>query len=173
MPVREALRLLEAEGFVEFFPNRGAVVARAEPVQISEVFQIRNLLEVHAIRQSVPNLTEEDLERASELQAEIEAEVDISKWGDLNQKFHLSLYSGCEGRHLVGIIEDQYRLIDRYVRLLLSNDEYLVQSNKEHREIIDACWKRDPDAAAGALHKHLADGGVMMLQRIKNMNPRR
>ena len=64
IPVREALRQLQSEGLVDYQPNRGATVSALEPAEISEIYEIRAILETAAIRQAVPRLTPAQLERA-------------------------------------------------------------------------------------------------------------
>ena len=171
MPVREALRRLEAEGLIEFIPHRGAVVAKAEPVDIAEVFEIRRLLETYALRGSVPNLTDEDFERAGELLDEIDREDDVGRWGDLNRRFHLTLYGGFPGKRLLAIIDAQHRAVDRYVRMLLASLDYRHRSQDEHREILRLCRERDPDSAAAALEAHLSEGPAQLLGFAQNAAP--
>lgn len=62
MPVRDALRQLEAEGIVSIHPTKGAHVARMDATEIREIFAVRALLESEALRLSVPNLAKETLD---------------------------------------------------------------------------------------------------------------
>src|SRR5918994_6286654 len=64
IPVREALRLLEAEGFVESIPNRGARVAPLSLEDMLDVYRTRIVLEVEALRQAMPNITAPMLHKA-------------------------------------------------------------------------------------------------------------
>ena len=64
IPVREALRQLEAEGLITIVPNRGAVVPALSPDDIEELFSIRSLLEPEVLKRSIPHLTEEDFSQA-------------------------------------------------------------------------------------------------------------
>jgi DNA-binding GntR family transcriptional regulator len=63
VPVREALRQLEAEGLITIAPNRGAVVPALSPGDIEELFSIRSLLEPEVLKRSIPRLTEEDFRK--------------------------------------------------------------------------------------------------------------
>src|SRR5215831_21131945 len=67
IPVREALRQLEAEGLVQIVHDYGAVVAALSGKEIIEMFEIRMLLESYLLRQSIPFLTNDDLDRAEEV----------------------------------------------------------------------------------------------------------
>src|SRR5262250_1585664 len=64
IPVREALRQLDAEGLISIVPNRGAIVPALSPNDIEELFSIRALLEPEVLKLSIPHLTEEDLAEA-------------------------------------------------------------------------------------------------------------
>src|SRR5690348_3005760 len=73
IPVREALRQLEAEGLVTFSPHRGAVVSSFSVTEIEELFDLRAMLESDLLRRSVPHLTDEDFHRAAEILDDFEA----------------------------------------------------------------------------------------------------
>src|SRR6266852_9187131 len=62
IPLREALRQLEAEGLVSFYPHRGAVVSTLSLAEIEELFEIRALIEPDMLRRAIPKLSEEDLD---------------------------------------------------------------------------------------------------------------
>ncbi len=66
IPVREALKRLEAEGLVEFHRNRGAVVASVSEPEIAQIFEVRAMLESSALKLSVPRMTAKTFQRAEE-----------------------------------------------------------------------------------------------------------
>src|SRR5438093_1254358 len=72
IPVREALRQLEAEGLVTIIDHRGAVVSGLSPEEILEMFEIRMVLESYLLRLSIPRLTDEDLKRSEQTLREYE-----------------------------------------------------------------------------------------------------
>src|SRR6185369_16701810 len=77
MPIRDALRLLEAEGLVTIHPTRGAFVAKMDAVEISEIYAVRLLLEAEALRLAIPHLTEAALEAAAAALDRIDAEPNV------------------------------------------------------------------------------------------------
>src|SRR4029077_2026095 len=97
IPLREALRQLEAEGLVSFFPHRGAVVSTLSLAEIEELFEIRALIEADVLRRAIPHLTADDLDRAEEIvdtaRVAFQRESDVGRWGELNWKFHSTLYA--------------------------------------------------------------------------------
>lgn len=158
MPIRDALRLLEGEGLVAIHPTRGASVAKMDGVEIAEIYAVRELLETEALRLSCPRLTEADLQAASTVLDQIDAEPDVARWGSLNRQFHLGLYRACGNGRLLSLIEAQHNMADRYVRILLSSLDYRLRSQREHREMLAACGERDCDKAVGLLRAHLREG---------------
>ncbi len=155
MPIREALRQLEAEGLVEFFPHRGTVVAAIEPGEILEIFEIRVLLECHAISKAVSRIDDATLDRAEEILDEIDKEPDVAKLGELNRRFHLTLYAPLQGTRLHTMVEAQYRHLDRMVRLVLSQLDYAETSQAEHRALLQHSRDRNGERAADTLRSHL------------------
>ena len=166
MPIREALRQLEAEGLVEFYPHRGTVVAAVEPKDILELFEIRLLLECHAIPKAVATIDAASLGRAADILDEIDAEPDVAKWGELNRRFHLELYGGIEGSRLYAMIEAQYRHLDRLVRLVLSQLDYAEKSQAEHRLLLQQFRDGDADGAANTLRDHLAISSARLAELL-------
>lgn len=155
MPVREALRQLEAEGLVEFTPHRGAVVATIEARDILEICEIRVLLECYAIAKAATETDEASLQRAEDILDELDAETDVARWGELNRRFHMTLYAGLKGTRLYTMIEGQYLYLDRVVRLVLSQLDYAGISQREHREMLEHLRAGDAEAAAQAMRTHL------------------
>src|SRR5262252_10095689 len=88
IPVREALRQLDAEGLITIVPNRGAVVPALSPDDIEELFSIRALLEPEVLKLSIPSLTKEDFSEADAVLrkyvSELRRDDHVSSWGRLN-----------------------------------------------------------------------------------------
>jgi len=167
MPVRDALRLLEAEGIVSIHPTRGAFVASMDAGEIADIYAVRELLESEALRLSLPHLSEEKLNEACAALDQIDVEPDVGRWGALNRAFHLALYSACGNARLLALIDAQHGAGDRYVRILLSNLDYRARSQSEHRKLLAACRKRDAERAQTWLAKHLRDGSKTLVKSIK------
>lgn len=158
MPIRDALRQLEAEGLVEIHPTRGAHVASMDATEIREIYLLRELLECEALRLSLPRLSAARLDEAAVALARIDADPDVGHWGVLNRAFHLALYSASGNARLLGLIEAHHNAADRYVRILLSNLDYRHRSQSEHRDLLAAARRGDVEAAVAALRRHLVEG---------------
>lgn len=164
-PVRESLRLLEAEGWVEFSPHRGAVVATLSSEEVRQIFEIRFTLEALALKQSLPKLAASVFDEAARILDELDVEQEISRWVALNRRFHLKLYEGA-GTRLITLIESQYDAVDRYLRLELVEMDNATDSQDEHRAILVACRARDVAGAVALCEPHIAGAGVDLAEAL-------
>jgi DNA-binding GntR family transcriptional regulator len=155
--LREALKSLEAEGLVKFYPNRGAVVSELSAEEAQEIFDIRLYLELGAMELAIPNLTEADFAAAEEILQKTDAESHGTLWGSLNWQFHETLYQAANRPKLLLLIQNMHNNVERYMRLYLSTLHYQEKSQKEHRLLLDACIRRDVKAAQKILRKHMND----------------
>lgn len=155
IPVREALKRLEAEGLVAFQRHKGAVVASMSEPEIVEIFEVRALLEANAIRLSVPLMTEATTARAQLLCDEFAAETDVAQWADLNWKFHSCLYEDAGRPFLIGMIRSVNDRIERYLRIQLTLAQGKETADREHRQILALCRARDAEGAAKVVHAHV------------------
>jgi DNA-binding GntR family transcriptional regulator len=170
IPLREALRQLEAEGLVDFHPHRGAVVSALSLAEIEELFEIRALLEPDILRRAIPRLSAEDLNRAKEI-LEVEAAAfrnpsGAGGWGELNWKFHSSLYAAAGRPRSLALIEKVNINLSRYMAIQLLLTHGTAQAVDEHRAILDACGARDADRAARLLRNHILGAGRSLVRRL-------
>lgn len=158
MPVREALRLLESQGLVDFQPHKGAVVAALRTEEVLEIFETRAALEVLALRRSLPLLTDENFAEAASLLEDLETEADIVQLMRLHRRFHLSLYSRA-GARLLQLVESQFNAADRYLRIESVEMDNSSEDLDEHRALLAACRRRDAKRAIAILGPHIEEGG--------------
>ena len=154
MPIREALRQLEAQGLVDFEPHRGAIVVEITVADALDNYAIRGALESEALRRSLPHLVEADFEQAEDLIAEIDRETDVARMGELNRRLHMTLYARAGLPRLLALAEQHLVAADRYLRFHLATDGDMGQS--EHRALLAACRAGDTDEAVAVLGRHLA-----------------
>jgi DNA-binding GntR family transcriptional regulator len=153
MPIREALRQLEAQALVDFEPHRGAVVVQITLLDAMDNYAIRAALEPQALRLSIPNLTVEDFEIAEDLLAEIDQECDPGRMGELNRRFHMTLYAQAGLPRLIALTEQHLATADRHLRFHLSAVGGDLGQD-EHREMLAACHARDIERAVATLARH-------------------
>lgn len=167
IPVREALRQLEAEGLVTLHLNRGAMVSALSPAEAQEIFEIRSALEVKAIQLAIPKLTASDLEKASEILVQTDQVTDAGMLAKLNWEFHATLYVTAERPRLLTIIKTLHLNVDRYVRLQMSQMDYLERSQKEHYQLLEACQQHDTKAAVRLLKRHIDTAGEQLVAYLQ------
>jgi len=163
IPVREALRQLDAEGLISIVPNRGAIVPALSPDDIRELFSIRALLEPEVLKLSIPHLKDEDLSQAEAVLAkyvsELKREDHVSAWGRLNWQFHSILYSRAHQPRFMAIIRNVNNSGERYTRLQLYLTHGMKRANEEHHQMLDFCRQRDVTAACKLLRQHIQYAG--------------
>ncbi len=170
IPVREALRQLEAEGLIKIVAHRGAVVSALSADEIEELFDIRALLECAVLKVSIPNLTEADFEKAESILETYEKALwmkEVGTWGRLNWQFHSTLYSRANRPHFMSIIKMLNNNGDRYTRLQLYLTQAFERAKQEHRALLELCRKRDATSASDLLEKHIHNAGSMLKEFVK------
>jgi DNA-binding GntR family transcriptional regulator len=175
IPVREALRQLDAEGLITIVPNRGAIVPALSPHDIEELFAIRALLEPEVLKVSVPRLTPADLKEAeavlNEYMNELRLEEHMENWGRINWHFHSILYSRAELPHFMSIIRNVNHNGERYTRLQLYLTHGMKRANEEHHQILELCRKRQVGAACKLLRQHIQHAGQSLKQVLEERRP--
>lgn len=166
IPVREALKRLEAEGLVIFQRNRGAVVTEMSQFEIVQIFEVRALLESNAIKLSVPHMTAQTLASAQAYCDQFGAETDVAKWADLNWRFHSCLYEDANRPFMVGLIRSVNDRIERFLRIQLSLSSGQNVADREHREILTACRAGDADKASRLVNAHIMDACNSLLTHL-------
>jgi DNA-binding GntR family transcriptional regulator len=162
IPVREALRQLEAEGLVTFNPHRGAIVSTLSLKQISELFELRAEIEGDLIRRAVPHMTAEDHARGDEILDAYEVALhrgQVPVWGALNWQFHSTLYAPADRAFTMSIVSKLHQHSDRYLRMQLALTHGETRARHEHRAIAAAARKGDATKASRLLRDHIIGAG--------------
>lgn len=158
IPVREALRVLEYEGLARSEPHRGFTVTALDADQIEEIYELRTVLETHAVRVAIPLLTQPDLDELQQLYDEMENTQEADARLAKREQFYLRLYGVTARPRLVGLIARLHQEVARSLRWPL------VQHSPSHHEIFfDAVKAGDADLAVAELASHYRK--VVALQR--------
>lgn len=155
VPVREALRALEREGFVEERPTRGMVVRRLSDDDLETLYEVRSALEEILCRRLVRTVDDQGLDR---LQAVVDRTAAAVDAGDsdaavaANAAFHEALVEQAGSRVLASIIEP----VAGRIKWMLGQHRDVGTMNAEHQIIVAALRDRDADRAIDACRNHLA-----------------
>lgn len=158
IPVREALRVLEYEGLARSEPHRGFTVTALDADQIEEIYELRTVLETHAVRVAIPLLTQPDLDELQRLYDGMDESQPADSKLAKREQFYLRLYSVTARPRLVGLIARLHQEVARSLRW------QLVEQSPSHHEIFfEAVKAGDADLAAAELASHYRK--VVALQR--------
>jgi len=158
IPVREALRQLESEGLVVLAPNRGAWIADIDSEESIEVYKIREVVEPLAIHESVPNLTDADIQSLDETMRELDRVTTLEGYIQLDRSFHLRTYSRARMPQLLVMIEKFWNCTQHFRREFVKETfakDGLPFSDPQHLLLMDAIRGGDAEGAASMVRLHI------------------
>ena len=157
IPVREALRILHAEGLVALEVNKGARVPRLDQAEVDVLYRMRERIEPLALIESMPHLTESDLAEIEGIQVRIECGVDVPTFMTLDREFHAATLSRCPTEHLLASVTRLWSSTQHYRRAFIEvsgpGRQWII--NAEHRLILDALARCDGEDAERYLVGHI------------------
>nr|WP_305777967.1 GntR family transcriptional regulator [Pseudomonas sp. Hg5Tf] len=155
MPVREALRQLEAQSLLQVVAHKGAVVAPLIGEDAVDTYALRVILESEALRQSIPLLDADDIALARGYIKQLEKETRHAEIGRLNRLFHMSLYHKASNKKLLRLIEIELNEEERFLRFHLSSMGLGKLTQDDHNGLVDAANDKSVDDAINVLERHL------------------
>ena len=160
-PMREAIKVLASEGLVTTKMNKGAYVTEVDRRDLEQIFTVLSLLEGQAAKETAIKASEAQLTQLDNLHHRLEkaaADRDAEQFFEINVKFHELIQEIAGNKWMNGVIEDLRKVLKLQRRDSLTKSGRLLSSLVEHREILQAILKRDPQAAELAMRKHLTRG---------------
>ena len=157
IPVREALRILDSRGLVTLRANAGAWVAEMSLHDLGLSYQIRERIEPLLLAESLPSLSDLEVDRMREIQAEIESNDDIERFLVLDRAFHWASYSGARAPQLTLMVERLWDTTQHYRRAfsrMIGTDRAWVV-NSEHQLLVEAVAARNLENASTVLSMHI------------------
>ena len=167
MPVREALRQLEAQSLLKVEMHKGAVVAPLIGEDAVDTYALRVLLESEALRQSIPLLDASDIASARGYIQQLENETSHTEIGRLNRLLHMALYIKAPNKKLLRLIENELNEEERFLRFNLEAMGLGKLSQEDHRAMWRAAEARDVEGSVRLLVNHL-NRGVEVITRYLN-----
>ena len=160
-PMREAIKVLAAEGLITMKMRRGAYVTEVNKDDRSQIFNVLALLEGQACRETATKATERQLEALDYIHLKLEraaADRDLDLFFTINQSFHDKIQEICNNPWMSRVINDLRKVLKLQRRDSLSKRGRLESSLLEHRKILAALLARDPDLAEKLMKEHLLQG---------------
>ena len=171
MPIREALRQLQAEGLVIFRPRRGAKVASLSVSEYEEIYRIRQELEILACRWAAEDFERIPIDRLKLLLEEIEAAEanfdEVHRRMQLVREFFFTIFEASEKEHLLRILSSLWDLTQQYRRYFSSVPEIVPQRLANYRNVYRACEARDPEGLARAIRAIHAFGKSTLIALVQ------
>jgi DNA-binding GntR family transcriptional regulator len=158
-PLREALKVLAAEGLVTMKVRRGAYVTEVSEKDLRDVYHLLALLESDAARAVASQADAAQLAQIQALQEDLEkATEDHDKFFEINENFHHLLLDIAGNRWRTQMVADLRKVMKLNRHHSLFKSGRIAQSLTEHREIVQALLQQDPALAAARMTAHFANG---------------
>lgn len=164
-PVREALQALAQEGLVERIARRGVFVRAYGEPQLRDLAEVREILEVHAVRAAVRRARTEEIQAIAGTMARARSAIERSGRYPPDDDFHQALVRLARNEVLAEQAEQIYVRV-RIVRIFsVAETDLARQAWREHDAILDAVSHRDEERAVQAVRQHIASGLERTLAR--------
>ncbi len=158
-PLREALKVLAAEGLVTMKVRRGAYVTEVSEKDLRDVYHLLSLLESDAARVVAATATEAQMAQIQESQNALAAAVnDRDRFFEINENFHMLLLAIADNRWRDQMVADLRKVMKLNRHHSLFKEGRLEQSLAEHQGIVQALVERQPELAAQRMTAHFMNG---------------
>ncbi len=169
-PLREALRQLRMEGYVDIVPNKGAVVTSYSQEDVSAIYDVIRVLEPHAVALATRNLSLATKKELRELQREIRALAarrEYRSWLEKNDRFHERLLEESGNAHLKKTIDALRDKIYRYRYIAIKLPGHLDECVRDHERILKAVMAGDAALAGRAMEQHVRHSQDVLMEFIR------
>lgn len=170
-PLREALKVLSSEGLIELIPRRGSFVRSMDIEELNELFPVMAVLEGLCAREAVENCAPADLQQLETMHEKLEEYVkqgNIDAYYEQNFVFHQAVQDLSGNKWLQRIIGDLRKVLRLARHMQLTIPGRLEESLEEHRQIMQAFSKQDPDLAEQNMQNHLKQQWYSLVDKNKS-----
>jgi DNA-binding GntR family transcriptional regulator len=171
-PLREALRQLEIEGYLEFIPNKGVTITKISIGDMEHIYGILSVLEGYAAEAAIKHLNPSGVKKIESIQSDQKkawAAKDYKKWLDKNAEFHESIVTASKNAFLVTIINNLRRRVYRFRMVSVTIPNFIEENIQSHEEIIKAFRQKESARAGKAMQKHVACAARTMVDFLKEL----
>ncbi len=170
IPVREAIRSLEAQGLVTMIPHAGAHVSMLDKNNIKEIIETRSILEGYAASSAIPlsKTTAAEFRACIEEMRECVQSDDFVRFGALNARFHRMLCEQTDNTRIQKIISSLIGEYERTRAVFALSKERLKKSFKEHEAILAAMLAEDREKTERLVREHRMNAGAALLATLEN-----
>lgn len=166
-PVREAIRQLESDGLVTHVPRLGAVVRRLDLAEITELYEMRGVLEGTAARLAARAAVEVELDELCEIDAAMQAAAAPRARDEANRQFHRMILNAARNRFLVKAVEAVQKTLLILGPTTLDESARSDEATGEHARILAALRSRDGAGAEAAMRAHIEAAHRARLRQMR------
>lgn len=175
-PLREAVKVLVAEGLLEHLPYRGVRVVQFSPSDVEDIYSVRAYLESIAARAAAESITEDELRELESIYTAMKDNSDseqIDTYRNLNRQFHQMIYTCSRRQYLIRALNQLWAISPS---MLWANFAATARQPSpvrtaadpdEHAAILQALKAHDGEAAAECMRAHIEAAGQELLEVIK------
>lgn len=165
LPIREALKVLEAEGQLTYQPHHGYKVTKFSMSELSEIYRMRQLLESEMLRSTASQVDESLIERLEDLiqeMDEISESENLLRFTEVNREFHMALLEYADMPQFMRVVKTLWQVSDSYRSLFFNKPASRRRVQEEHRRIVEACKATDAEALVSIMNEHRSNAIVDM-----------
>lgn len=165
MPIREAIKQLEAEGYVTLEPHKGAIVRAFSVKELEEIYFLRSKFEPLAVKESLKFINTNIIQQLENLVEEMNQTKEVSKFIELNIVFHNLLIKDCPWDKLNTYIKNLWTGFPQQTPHLLPDQ--IEVSKQEHKAMVEAIKVGNEQLVCEIMEKHIIRAGNQVLENIK------
>ncbi len=157
MPVREAIKRLQQEGWVDFVPHLGAVAKSIDIDKFREMVEVRTQLEILATVTATPKINQRALRKLEGIVERMEKNIGsttMNKFMTLDRKFHFAIYEHSPNAFLVENVDSLWERTTISQYIFAWDSTRAVDSHEEHKGILQAITQKDAQLAGELLKQH-------------------
>lgn len=170
-PIREALRMLEIEGFVEYVPRKGVFAKSFDVKDVEEIYAIREAMETLIIKQAIKNIAKNEIEtlrRHTREMQQADAAGDRENVLLACQQFNMVIASAAKMPRVSSIINNLQDYLRQFRKVIFSQGARRSVAIREHQAILEAVIEKDEAKALTLTQEHLARSKASLLERIQD-----
>jgi DNA-binding GntR family transcriptional regulator len=160
IPIREALRQLQSEGFVEISPRRTTIAAGVDLSDLANIYDLRRIVEVEIGRRSVSRMIKSDIETVRRALVNFQAvasDPTSAEFWERHRNFHWALLAPAANPTVQRVLDHLWQSSERYVRLFVSTFATMDTVMDLHVELYEACAGGDVTTFENALTRHYVE----------------
>ncbi len=168
-PIREAIRLLEADGLIFHQPRRGATIRLLDYAEVMELYEMRSVLEGTAARLAARSASDIEIEELIALNDDLAAAGNSETASMLNRQFHQALLHSTKNRFLAKSMDSLQKSLMILGPTTLTHPDRAARAIEEHKDILVAIRARDGDAAERAMRAHIKAAQRVRIRTLRQL----